>query len=70
MARVNTSDATFCVVDDETMWGTNIAFPTLVKVLRHLKSAMDTSAFKVWVVQDGRVTHIVPYAAFCEVAGV
>lgn len=69
MATVNASTATFCVTDDETMWGTNIAYPTLVRVLRHLRTAVDTSVFKVWVVQGGRVTNIVPYATFCEIAG-
>ena len=70
MARVDTSDATFCVVDDETMWGRNLGYPMLVKLLKLLRKTVDPTVFKVWVVQDGRVTHIVPYAAFCEVAGV
>lgn len=70
MANINTSDATFCVTDDEAMWAANVAFHTLVRVLRYLKTAVDTSVFNVWVVQGGRVTHVVPYAAFCEVAGV
>ena len=68
MARIDTSEVTFCVADDECMWGTNMAFPTLLRVLRYLRRAVDTSPFKVWVVQGGRVTHIVPYATFCEVA--
>lgn len=68
MARIDASEVTFCVTDDESMWGTNIAFPTLVRVLRYLKTAVDTSVFKVWVVQEGRVTHVVPYKTFCEVA--
>lgn len=70
MATVSTSEVTFCVTDDESMWGTNIAFTTLVRVLRYLKTAVDTSVFRVWVVQEGRVTHVVPYARFCELAGV
>lgn len=42
----------------------------LDKWLKFLRKTVDPTVFKVWVVQDGRVTHIVPYAAFCEVAGV
>ena len=70
MARVNARKSRFTVTDnDQGVWANGVDFPTLRHLLGYLRKANDTSRFEVWVIQDGIVTHIVPYERMCEYVG-